>query len=236
MANRSICIMELRYSRPSTFIMNHRYDSLNAEKALIWRIVHRDNIPWILENGLHCQNSQVLAPDYVTIGNSDLIDKRRQHEIPIAPGGTLADYVPFYFTPFSMMLFNIYTGRNVARRDNDEIVFLVSSLHRVQELGLRFVFTDAHAFLSYTSYYNELERLDRIDWDILQRRDFKRDPENPRKTERYQAEALIYRHLPVAGLLGLVCHTQEIAQQLQAAIQTLKLNLNVHVRPRLYFP
>jgi len=75
-----------------------------------------------------------------------------------------------------------------------------------------------------------------IDWDILQRRDFRHDPNDPRKTERYQAEALIYRHLPVAGLLGLVCHTQEIAQQLQAAIQTLKLNLNVHVRPRLYFP
>ncbi len=82
MANRSICIMELRYSRPSTFIMNHRYDSLNADKALIWRIVHRDNIPWILENGLHCQSSKVL-PDYVTIGNSDLIDNR--HSAPPIP-------------------------------------------------------------------------------------------------------------------------------------------------------
>ncbi len=28
--------------------------TLNPQKALIWRIVHRDNIPWILDNGLHC--------------------------------------------------------------------------------------------------------------------------------------------------------------------------------------
>ena len=32
--------------------------TINAEKALIWRIVHRDNIPWILVNGLHAGNSQ----------------------------------------------------------------------------------------------------------------------------------------------------------------------------------
>jgi hypothetical protein len=34
-------------------MVNH-YPNLNPEKALIWRIVHRDNLPWILDNGLHC--------------------------------------------------------------------------------------------------------------------------------------------------------------------------------------
>ena len=29
----------------------------------------------------------VQSPDYVTIGNADLIDKRRHREVPIAPGG-----------------------------------------------------------------------------------------------------------------------------------------------------
>jgi hypothetical protein len=32
------------------------YESLNPAKALIWRIVHRDNLPWILDHGLHCWN------------------------------------------------------------------------------------------------------------------------------------------------------------------------------------
>lgn len=31
----------------------NEYKNLNPEKALIWRIVHRDNLPWILEHGLH---------------------------------------------------------------------------------------------------------------------------------------------------------------------------------------
>ena len=33
--------------------MANHYPSLNPEKALIWRIVHRDNLPWILDKGVH---------------------------------------------------------------------------------------------------------------------------------------------------------------------------------------
>lgn len=83
---------------------------LNPEKALIFRIVHRDNIPWILDHGLHCRNSTTFDPNYVDIGNVDLIGKRGGHPVPKPPGGTLNDYIPFYFTPFSIMLFNIKTG------------------------------------------------------------------------------------------------------------------------------
>ncbi|MDP4455878.1 DarT ssDNA thymidine ADP-ribosyltransferase family protein, partial [Escherichia coli] len=50
--------------------------SLNPQKALIWRIVHRDNIPWILDNGLHCGNSLVQAENWINIGNPELIGKR----------------------------------------------------------------------------------------------------------------------------------------------------------------
>ena len=129
------------------------YNNLNPEKALIWRIIHRDNLPWILDNGLHCASSEVQAAQYVNIGNVDLIDKRRTRCVPIAPAGFLSDYVPFYFTPFSVMMKNIHSGWSVQQRNNDEIVILVSSLHRVAELDLPFVFTNAHAYpcLLYTS-------------------------------------------------------------------------------------
>lgn len=72
------------------------YRNLNPEKALIWRIVHRDNLPWILANGLHCGNSPVKAPDWINIGNPELISKRASHPVPQAPGGVLNDYIPFY--------------------------------------------------------------------------------------------------------------------------------------------
>ena len=48
--------------------------------------------------------------------------------MPIHPGGTLSDYVPFYFTPFSPMAYNIHTGLGVNRINWRDIVVLVASL------------------------------------------------------------------------------------------------------------
>jgi len=211
------------------------YKSLNPEKALIWRIVHRDNLPWILDNGLHCANSEVLSSDYVNIGNPDLIDKRRRRVVPIAPGGMLADYVPFYFTPFSVMMKNIHSGLSVQQRSNEEIVILVSSLHRVEELGLPLAFTNAHAYPQWTSYYSNLKQLSQIDWEILQNRDFKRDPDDPLKMERYQAEALVHRHLPIEGLMGIICYTNAVKIRTEQEIQRRNLDLPVYTRTGWYF-
>jgi hypothetical protein len=127
--------------------------------------------------------------------------------VPVAPGGNLSDYIPFYFTPASMMLYNISTGyRGVQQRDNNEIVFLVSSLHKLANDGVSFLFTDRHAYLRYACYYNNIGDMSNIDWLILRNKDFRKDTENPEKTDRYQAEALVYKYLPVDLLLGIACY------------------------------
>jgi hypothetical protein len=88
------------------------FHNLNPEKALIWRIIHRDNLPWVLEHGLHCGNSAVRAPNWVSIGNPELIRQARHAtRCHCHRAGCLNDYVPFYFTPFSPMLRNIKSGR-----------------------------------------------------------------------------------------------------------------------------
>ncbi|MBI6951088.1 MULTISPECIES: type II toxin-antitoxin system toxin DNA ADP-ribosyl transferase DarT [Pseudomonas] len=211
------------------------YTRLNPSKALIWRIVHRDNLPWLLDNGLCAVARGNLSSGYVGIGNPDLISKRSRRAVPIDPGGTLADYVPFYFTPFSVMMKNIHSGRGVQQRRNEEIVILVSSLYHVRSLGLPFVFTDAHAYPDWAGYYSDLEHLDKIDWQILQSRDFKRDPDDPRKMERYQAEALIHGHVPVAGLLGIVCYNEALQRRVDQEVRQRQLDLPVHARPGWYF-
>ena len=215
--------------------MPNHYPNLNPEKALIWRIVHRDNLPWLLSHGLHCRNAAEQDPNYLNIGNAELIDKRAHRVVPIAPGGTLSDYVPFYFTPFSVMMKNIHSGRSVVQRRNEEIVILVSSLHRVRELGVPVLFTDGHAYPPGTRYFDDPAALTEIDWGILQARDFKRDLDDPKKLERYQAEALIHRHLPVQGLLGIVCYTDGLKQAFENKIRALGLQLPVHARTGWYF-
>jgi hypothetical protein len=210
--------------------------NINSEKALMWRIVHRDNLPWIIENGLHSGNSTVQSNDWVNIGNPELTDKRSRHPVPLAPNGFLNDYVPFYFTPFSVMLKNIHSGRGgVQRRDNDEIVILVSSIHKVQDLALSYLFTDSHAYYRWTSYYNEIKDLDKIDWPLLQQRDFRRDPDDPAKFERYQAEALVHLHCPVSALLGIVCYSEETKVVVDQLLNEKGISLDVYARTGWYF-
>lgn len=172
----------------------------------------------------------------MTIGNTDLINRRKHREVPIAPGGTLADYVPFYFTPFSPMMYNIYTGRGeVPKRRNEDICILVSSLHRVSAMGLRFVFTDRHAYTPLARYFNDTVQLTEIDWSLLQARNFKRNPDDPEQIERYQAEALVYEHLSIEALLGVVCYTDAVKTMLENQVQARDLTLDIRALPGWYF-
>ena len=39
---------------------------ISQARAYIFRITHIDNVPWILRNGIHCQNSPVRDPNFST--------------------------------------------------------------------------------------------------------------------------------------------------------------------------
>ena len=210
-------------------------DVLNPEKARIFRITHRENLPWILDNGLHAPNGLSFDPNHRSIGSVDLIQKRTTHLVNVGPGGTLNDYILFYFTPFSMMMYNIHTGCNVARVSKNDILILVSSLRKVYELGIPFVFTDQHALRKTASYFTKFEDLERIDWPLLNQRDFKYDPDDLAKTDRYQAEALIWRHLPLKAILGIATCNDEVDAWLKAQMAKRGANVKTKVQRSWYF-
>jgi len=134
------------------------------------------------------------------------------------------------------MLYNIKTGHNGIRKcANDEIVIIVSSLRALQKKQVPFLFTDRHALLRAAQFYSDLENLDQIDWPILQNRDFKRDPDDMEKVERYQAEALVFRQVPIDALLGIVCYKETVASNLEARIDERGLDLRVVTKRNWYF-
>lgn len=211
-------------------------ETLIPEKALIFRATHRLNLPWALANGLHSRSSDLQDPDFAAIGNAEIIARRRSREVPIPPGGDLADYIPFYFTPYSPMLYNIRTGRGgVQQRPNDDIVILISSLITLEELGVRYVFTDRHAALAAARFFSRRADLGHVDFELLQRRDFKRDDNDPEKVERYQAEALAYQRVPMEALMGVACYTEAVRHEVEAATSSAGVSIKVVVRPDWYF-
>ncbi len=208
---------------------------ISRERALLFRITHVRNLPWLLRNGLYAASGP-RDPEFVTIGNPELIGKRRRRAVPIPPGGTLDRYVPFYFTPYSPMLLNILNGQGgLPSRSREEIVFVISSIARLRECGADCVLTDAHAYSGEAQFSPCPAGLDRIDWDLLRSRDFRRDPDDPGKLARYQAEALVHAHVPVDALVGLSGSTDGVVQQIQSLADNVGVTLPIAKRREWYF-
>ncbi len=208
---------------------------ISRERALLFRITHIRNLPWLLRNGLHA-GSGLRDPDFVSIGNPDLIGKRQRRVVPIPPGGTLDDYVPFYFTPYSPMLLNILHGRGgLPPRNREEIVFAISSVARLRECGVGCLLTNAHAYAGEAQFTPGPAGLDRIDWNLLRSRDFKRDPDDPGKLARYQAEALVHRHVPITALIGLAGASGGVIERIGSLAADAGVTLPIASRPGWYF-
>ena len=136
------------------------------EKTYIYHITAIDNLGSIIKcNGINCKNKQPEGCRNIAYEN---IQARRSSTIvPIPPNGILHDYVPFYFAPCSPMLYAIHKGFVPGFNDGqDRIIYIVSSIDQIEKEQLKYVFTDGHAVMGYTEFFNNKEDLDKVDWEV----------------------------------------------------------------------
>lgn len=202
----------------------------------IYRITHYRNLPFIMKHGLHCQSSDVLDTHFVQIGFPTLINQRNDRVVPVEPFGTLADYVPFYFTVRSPMLFVIAMGNDpeVIKTPQEEIVYLVSTVTKLEGTGIQYVFTDRHAKLGYATFYSNHEDIKKLDWNIIKSDRWGRQNGIERK-EIKQAECLIYKHLPVDAIIGIACKSHIVYNEIEKMMQSTRTEVPIKLKPGWYF-
>lgn len=198
-------------------------------------MTHYRNVGFIFRNGLHCCNCGVKDPDYINIGHRSLITNRGESSVSIDPGGVLNDYIPFYFYYKMPMLYHIFKGlvKDYAGKQ-EQIIYLISSVEKIEALALPFVFTDRHAYLAHKTLYNKVSELEKLHWDIIKDDTWHKEYSDLRK-ELKQAEFLIYQHLPVTGILGIVAQNDEIATFVRNEIALANLSLEVVIKPDYYY-
>ena len=134
------------------------------------------------------------------------------------------------------MLYNIKTGyQGVMQRPMSEIAILVSSIPKLEELALSYLISDRHAYLQLAWFGAGPTGLDGVDWELLQSRDFQRDPEDPERFDRYQAEALVHRHLPCEALLGIACYGQPQQARINGWLHERGMQLKLLAQRDLFF-
>ena len=81
------------------------------------------------------------------------------------------DYVPFYFGYLSPMLLQLKTGRVAGYTEGQEpLIYLQTTVQAVIGAGRRFVFSDGHGIAAFTHWFDDLARLDQVDWEMVYQR------------------------------------------------------------------
>jgi hypothetical protein len=175
----------------------------------IYHITHVKNLPGIIEKGgLYCDRDAKNI-EFVSIGHKEIKQRRLRKQVPLGPGGVLADYVPFYFAPRSPMLYTINRGNVEGYTGGQEpIVHLVSSTESVDSKGMLWVFTEGHAVMDYTDFFDDFTDLGRIDWPLMASKFWFDRDEDPDRCRRRQAEFLVHNFFPWKLFLEIgVCNT-----------------------------
>jgi len=167
------------------------------EPTPILRLVHYDNLRIYLQRGgIHAPNFEPSdGLNYHVIHDIKVQQKRRQKRVSCGPDGVGHDYVPFYFGYLSPMLLNLKTGSVAGYGEGQEpLIYLVSTCQAVRDSGAKFVFTDGHALATFTSWFEDLKHLDKVDWAIVNERYWSDTVNHDMdRQRRKQAEFLVYR-------------------------------------------
>lgn len=187
----------------------------------LYHITHINNLSSIIQAGglwcdYHVAQGNVQA---TSIAYQHIKDRRMQREVKVSKGGTLADYVPFYFAPRSPMLYVIHRGFvEEYQGGQNSILHLVTSAELISKMGLGFTFTDGHADVTISRFFTNLSDLDHIDWDVMQSRYWKTTMEYPDRKRRRQAEFLVHSFLQWELITGIGVRLKKIQQQVQDII------------------
>ncbi len=208
--------------------------------TLIVRLIHIDNLPLILKRGgLHAPNHTPNDGQiYKTIHNSDIQAQRRVRSIPCGPGGAIHDYIAFYFGTRSPMLYQLHTGWVTGYTEGQlPLIYLVSTVQRVQQQNLPFVFSDGHGIAAFTNWFADLADLDKVDWTAVTANIWRDTAEDLDRQRRKQAEFLIHRFCPWSLLIGIAVHNEQRQTEVEAILQNFPgtAGLAVKVRRDWYY-
>lgn len=157
--------------------------------------------------------------------------------VSCGPGGTVGEYVPFYFAPRSPMLFRIQRGGvEGVSSDPARLVYVVSSAEAVVEAGHACVFTDGNAAAAFTEFHDDADQLgDVVDWRLMKATQWANTTDDPDRRRRRGAEFLVHEALPFELVHELGVYDAAARSAVFAAAADAGWDVAVRIRANWYF-
>lgn len=181
----------------------------------LWHMTHKDNIESIISNGIL---SNRLA--YEIFNPKDISDQEVQRwrdRIDPFLQKPIHDYVPLYINIKNPMLFK-------RKSIQDEICLIEVSLSVLMEH--EFIYTDGNAAARDTLFYENIEFLDNLPWDVLSAKYWNDFPDGKRKR---CSEVLIYPKVEPKFFKKIYCKSIHTLQELESK------NISASLNQKLFF-
>lgn len=201
----------------------------------LYHFTHIDNLQSIVATDALVCDTRVQGghTDCTDVGDHEVKARRRTRPVNCGPGGVVADYVPFYFAPRSPMLYVINKSRVPQYQGGqDPLVYLVTTVQRVQATDRPIVFTDGNAASTLSEFFDDPAQLaNRIDWDLMESRYWNDTLTHPDRMRRRMAEALVHDYVPWSAFTECVTKTSATAVQVRQVVNSPR----VRVEPGWYY-
>ena len=182
----------------------------------LWHMTHKDNIFSILEYGIvnHYCACKINA-SRVDISDPDV--QRWRENIEPHYHRRIHNYVPLYINPLNPML---YVRKNI-QADLCLMEISLSVLSKNQ-----YLITDGNAASHDTKFYNSVNNLELLPWDVLHADYWNDFPDGKRKR---CAEVLVYPAISPKFVIGIHCCSNKTLNFLSNS------NSNVSITKKLFF-
>lgn len=146
---------------------------IDIDKIWVFRIIPIQNLEYILRDGIYCKNAGKEDVGFLTIGSKEIINQRDTKIVKCYPDSVVNDYIPFYFSVRTPMLYNIITGHGVPAIPQNNIVYLCCKLSEITKKDFQWCFTDGNAAKHISKFFNGIDYLDKLDWHSIDTTDFR---------------------------------------------------------------
>lgn len=203
----------------------------------IYHIVHVDNLASIVADGYLWPDAvMVKKQGAAVIGNNEIKADRLRLPVDCHENTYVGEYVPFYLCPRSVMLYVISRRNhpNVAYKDGQgPVVHLVSDMREVVAWATAnkclWAFTDINAANRAADFYNDLSKLDQLNWDAISARNW------VSCRDHKMAEFLLHQRFPWELVRGVGVFSEQIGARAITAFGKSNHRPQVKVKREWYY-
>jgi ssDNA thymidine ADP-ribosyltransferase, DarT len=210
---------------------------MDIDDIWVFRIIHIQNLATDLKSGLYAKNNAPSNSNRIVIGHKEIIEERDYRPVKCHPSTVVNDYVPFYFSVRTPMLYNIITEHNVNKQLQKDIVYLCCKFTDLIALPKPWCFTDGNAAKKITKFYTDISDINKIDWRSVTTTDFKHDnaDKDEDRIRKKHAEFLVKDKVPSKEIREIAVLNNTVKEQVETIVSSCKLAVEVKVKPNFYF-